>query len=478
MKARSNEKIISTSLNNLCDNYSLSSLPTSVIDKAGKFIDISGMHWRVSETSKNLLLKWDLYTINNLIIEYAFKRYLIQKIKKYSPGTVHTTFHRIVVKLTKFPAWKMLEQVTSIKDTEKVLPRVLSYYLQELRKNNKEYNFICIRSWYKWCVDQELPGFSAEVMYTLSRIKMSGNPQGIAVLSEDLEEGPLTNIEVVLLRNALINDCGPLIERLCLWLSLSYGCNPANFVLLRESDFTVHKFESIDEYFYELKLPRIKKRGQHHKRADFKVRKVDERLAKLITQQIEENKKLGLGIGIQRPLLMRKTPFTDWLATELSEFAYHISTSQFLYNLKKCVKRLKIISPRTGKELYITPRRLRYTYATSMVTQGASAAELADLLDHSDMQHVRIYYNARSNIIERLDAALAEKLAPLVNAFKGKIISQEERADRTQIESTNIRYQENRNIRKIHGIGTCGATYLCKLYPPLSCYLCEKFQAW
>lgn len=468
-------QVKANSLNSFCKRYSLSVLPKVVIDKAGNRVNISKTTWMVNENSKGLSIKWHLYAIDNPIIEYAFKRYIIQCIKNNSPGTVHTNFHKVISRLARDKHWYLLNKAMSIKETEGTLINLLSSHLQITREQGSEYNFTYIRAWYKWCVEQDLPGFNLQILYELLKIKIKGNPQGLAVLSENVEEGPLTDLEVSLLRNALVNDNGPLQERLSLWLSLSYGCNAANFVLLRELDFIERRFDSINEPFYELKIPRIKKRGQCHKRMEFKSRKIDIKLAELIKQQIKENAMLYPDIPSPRPLLMRNKAYKPWLNTDLSEFAYHLSTGQFHTLLNKCAKRLKLISPRTGKILRITPRRLRYTYATAMVKQGAASVELAELLDHSDLQNVRVYYNARSNIVERLDIALAERLAPLVNAFKGKIMPDE--AQETN-ENQRIHYQEKYSVRKVHGIGTCGAKYLCNLYPPLSCYLCEKFQPW
>jgi hypothetical protein len=295
-----------------------------------------------------------------------------------------------------------------------------------------------------------------------------------AVMLDDAEQGPLTNTEVSALRLALINDKGPLSERICVWLCLAFGCNPANFVLLRKEDFIVRTFNDSEYSFYELKIPRIKKRGLKHQRSEFKTRKVDDTLASMLMDLIKQNNVLTPTLDLPIPLLMRDKPNKLKLGTPLEEYAYHLSSSDFTDNLQKCVARLAVTSPRTGKPLIVTTRRLRYTFATAMVRQGASAAELADLLDHTDLQHVQVYFNARSTIVERLDSALAEKLAPLVAQFSGKVIGKN--SYDASNPNSRIKYQEKSNPKKIHGIRVCGANFLCKLYPPLSCYLCEKFQ--
>jgi len=452
----------------------IATLPETVIDRAGNTINLTTKKWLLGENSKVLFLNWEAYCIGNPVIEYAFRCYFVQLIKTHMAGSVYSAFHRTVSVLTRRDSWYKLQDNLDIKEIEQILYQILSDYANDLRKTSKIHYFIHIRSWYIWCVEQELFGFTKELLHQLLQIKILGNTQGMAVLSNDINKGPLTDLEIMLIRNALLKDKGLLIERLCLWLALSYGCNPANFVLLSELDFTERVFnDSINESFYELKIPRIKKRGQAYKRSEFKTRKVDHQLAELIKQQIKENA-LAYPEIKNRPLLMRNKINKDLLATDLSCFAYNLSTTMFHDYIDKCIKRLNIVSPNTGEVLSLTPRRLRYTYATTMVKQGASAVELADLLDHSNLQHVQVYYNAKSSIVERLDIALAEKLSPLVNAFKGKIIDKEINSTTSQA----INYQEKANFRKIHGIGLCGAKSLCNLYPPLSCYLCEKFQPW
>lgn len=457
-----------------CEDYELTSLPEEVIDRSGLPVSVQGDKWKINDATFPSTINLNRAGLLNPFIAYAIKRYLIQRIKSVSPRETVNCWYSLK-SLTTTNQWSELQSAKSIEDTEKILPTVLSELLENLRRRKSEDQFHRIRAWYVWCTEQELPSFNAEVMYDLLKIKVPGNEKGRAVMLDDEEQGPLTDTETTALRNGLINDKGPILERACVWLCLAFGCNPANFALLREEDFIVRDFKNSNHKFYELKIPRIKKRDLKHQRSEFKSRKVDDKLAMLLAELINNNKLYNkLGNDLPRPLLMRETPNKNKLGTPIEEFAYHLSSKEFTENILKCITRLNIISPRTGRLLAITPRRLRYTFATAMVRQGASAAELADLLDHTDLQHVQVYYNARSTIVERLDSALAEKLAPLVAQFSGKIIDKDAYVESNP--NSRIKYQEKSNPKKIHGIGVCGADFLCKLYPPLSCYLCEKFQ--
>ena len=96
---------------------------------------------------------------------------------------------------------------------------------------------------------------------------------------------------------------------------------------------------------------------------------------------------------------------------------------------------------------------------------------LAELLDHTDLQHVLVYY-AGTSMTKRLDEALAVSVGPLVGRFMGRVVSSGADAAGSggSVKATPM--------GRIKDIGTCGSTALCALYPPFSCYLCPLFQPW
>jgi hypothetical protein len=111
------------------------------------------------------------------------------------------------------------------------------------------------------------------------------------------------------------------------------------------------------------------------------------------------------------------------------------------------------------------------------VQDGVSAALLADLLDHTDLQHVMVYYNARSDIVVKLDRAMAMRLAPWAQAFMGVIVKSEADAIRGDDAASRVRFF-NANERKIEDVGSCGEFEFCGLAAPIACYTCVRFQPW
>ena len=140
------------------------------------------------------------------------------------------------------------------------------------------------------------------------------------------------------------------------------------------------------------------------------------------------------------------------------------------------MKRHRIISPITKRLLYISVRRLRYTLATGLAAEGISMRELARILDHSDTQHVLVYFEMAGRIIEHLDKATAKKFSSYLGFFKGKVIENDNTAINGGREDKHLSFiNEDSPLDQLE-IGVCGESSICHLDPPFSCYLCPKFQ--
>jgi hypothetical protein len=107
------------------------------------------------------------------------------------------------------------------------------------------------------------------------------------------------------------------------------------------------------------------------------------------------------------------------------------------------------------------------------VLDGISRRELAIILDHSDLQHVEVYFELAGQVVEHLDKALFGFYAKLVSYFRGRIIGGNDEAINGDDAGKLIPCVEvNADV------GVCGLDSLCHLYPPYSCYKCPKFQAY
>jgi Phage integrase family len=179
-----------------------------------------------------------------------------------------------------------------------------------------------------------------------------------------------------------------------------------------------------------------------------------------------------------RPLFRRDTKRGDIDENgPLWEYRFHYLGTDLNKLVSNAVKKLNVVSTRTGQPIKVSVRRLRYTFATRLVREGASPRVLADALDHTDLQHIRVYFDIKSDIVEKLDAAMALELGPLSQAFLGHIVRSEVDAERGDFKGSRI-YHADRRSRTLEPLGTCGSFSFCGLAAPLACYTCIKFQPW
>jgi hypothetical protein len=158
----------------------------------------------------------------------------------------------------------------------------------------------------------------------------------------------------------------------------------------------------------------------------------------------------------------------------------HLLSNEITRTLEAAVAKLNIISHRTGEPLKVNTRRFRRTYGTRAVEEGASPLELAVMLDHSALGNVQAYFETRASQVNRLDAAVALKLAPIADAFMGRIVRSEADAVNGNDPSKRIpwyRRHRDRLPEKAGNLGTCGSGP-CGLFAPISCYTCARFQPW
>jgi hypothetical protein len=181
-------------------------------------------------------------------------------------------------------------------------------------------------------------------------------------------------------------------------------------------------------------------------------------------------------IEVDRPLFIKTDQNKAALAAGLLNESFNMPSAEISELVKKFAKRHNIISPLTGEILYLSTRRLRYTLATSLAAEGISRGELARILDHTDTQHVQVYFEVAGNIVEHLDKAGAKSFSKYLNFFKGRIIDNASEAINGNRDDKHLAFVDENNATDHTEIGICGENSICHLDPPFSCYLCPKFQ--
>lgn len=452
----------------------------TIVDLAGRPVDANSEVWRLNDATSGVLLDWRRVPIRTPELLEACVVYAAQLVRYHRPKTVRGWFSTLlnVAALPRFA-------------DEDVPGGELSYALfSELLAElggSRRYLAQRLKGWYVWCCDQGYPHFNPDTAFRLTEITYGGNEKAKAVLSVDPEEGPLSDVEVVSLLNALraSEETGKLElkERVAVWLCVALGCNAHQYALLWEDDLERMHAAGRSEPIYQLRVPRMKKRHAHE-RAEFKVRKLIPELGRMVEElQMESRRRYTaafqgqLGKGATVPLFLRNRARNREVGEGLREYAISMTAQEFTNLVAKAVDKLGVVSPRTGKPLRVTCRRFRYTFATRLVREGASQRAVAEALDHTDLQNVQCYFDLKSDMVEKLDAAMAMTLGPVSQAFLGHLVRTENEAVRGDEQCSRI-YHHRREAGKLEAVGTCGSFSFCGFAAPTACYTCIKFQPW
>jgi hypothetical protein len=430
-------------------------LPPRVVSLDGQLVDTSVARWRFRSSSdggKVILVPWDRLDKQAILTDrarYLAKIFLADRISRKKARTIENDFRMLL----RFQKW-----VASIRQssfnwgdlTEGVARAFLAHGMEQTA--DKGNDFSRLRTFYRWGVARQYWDFDPGFFRILQSITAAGNSKGHHVRFRDTVKGPFSPDELLLIGRAVNQGQGADHDRAIVMLHMELGHNPNASARMRNSDFT--RYESKSSVAYQVQVPRIKKRTAHR---ETKSRPISIALGLLL-----EGLQSG---GSHAPLL-------HWLSPGNPEGSINRAMRHF-------AREAKLISPRTHRPLVMNARRFRFSIATHMAEEGASLFHIAEVLDHSDTQNVRVYIETASSIADPVAKATDQVLGPLVQRFQGRIIdSVGKLAD--QLIPAIAPYL---GVGKIDagGIGVCGRDVrkdgLCRLLPPLSCYLCPSFAA-
>lgn len=328
----------------------------------------------------------------------------------------------------------------------------------------------------KWR-DLGYEGVSEDLHILLKEIRLKGNPKGEAVRTMDPYKGPLSEFEYQAIHKALEDAYESrrisLREYCLVRLFLTLGMRPIQYAGMKLSDLVISQGVDGNDIFL-VKIPRAKQRNIS--RTEFLERRVTEKFAlNLFKHKIEvESQFAGFASLGDLPLFPCKT--VKVRDDELDGFKWHSTNKELGEELEEICERLGVMSERTSDLLRITSQRLRRTLGTRTAQEGHGALIVAEVLDHTDIQNVGVYVEATPEIIKRIDKAIAFKMAPLAQAFKGILITDESKAKRGNDPSSRIYAPKETGGFK--PAGNCGTMNMCSLLAPIACYTCVNFQPW
>lgn len=453
-----------------------------VVGRDGRRVDVTGDIWRVG--SEHTINWSQLPPSLGRQIVVALDAHIRHLIRTQSSRSVSSRFDSI--KLFFNAAHELAVDLSSAAALNATLLNRLRIAL------NARYALATVtgalhgfRSWYVWSTDADLPGFDFDVATKLESLTIGGGSKGEAVLRNDPKRGPLHSTEFDRLyqamRKATETDVFSEVDLAAAWLFMALGCNPRSLQLLNEEDL-VQTQMSDGTIKYELRVPRIKKPGEQE-RSQFRTRPLRREIGQLLERVVSRNRAARAllqgflpGGNLSTPMFRTATLRESLVGTAFEAEAFRCRTAYFGEALARVSSGLNLMG-RDGEPLHLTARRLRYTFATRLVQDGAAPVMLADALDHTDLQYVMVYYNARSDIVAKLDKTIAMQLAPWAQAFMGWIVPNESVADRGDDPASRVRHLD-RHRGKLENIGTCGSHGPCGLSAPIACYTCHRFQPW
>lgn len=386
---------------------------------------------------------------------HLVRLYLTDRLRKRKSSTVYNDFQTFLY----FEHWiwnhagvRRFDWTTL---TEGLARGFLAHGLEHT--SEKGNRFSRLRTFYEWGVARQHPDFSRVMLGILKTITAAGNAKGHHVRFRHPFRGPFSPDELLLIRRAVDAGTGSEKDRVILMLHLELGHNPSATARLKNKDLI--RYGTKMAIRYQLDVPRVKKRTAHR---ETKRRPISNKLGALL-----EHLRSG---SPEDPLLC-------WLPPDSPKGAVNAA-------LRRFARSAGLVSPRTGQPLVMNARRFRFSIGTHMAEEGASIFHIAEILDHTDTQNVRVYVETVSSIADPVARATDAALIPLVRRFQGKV------GGATDLPA----FQDGPKpfipaiaphlgiVRlDVGGVGTCGRDVakdgLCRLLPPVSCYLCPSFAA-
>ena len=331
-----------------------------------------------------------------------------------------------------------------------------------------------------------LPGVEDGVLSWFEEGHLRGNIKGRAVQTMSPTRGPLSDLEFSALHQALTDAFADnsisLRDYVLSMLLLETGRRPAQIADLKCCDLIVGRSsEGLCQYV--LNIPRRKIRGGQF-RSQLKqyalLLELGTALEKLIAEVREKFLSYCPSADQQMLDLVPIFPARQMLSkiaklgrSELRGLietdALHTRSDTLADRLVKVINGLAVASERTTT-LHIFPTRLRRTLATRAAREGYGELVIAELLDHSDTQNVRVYTQNVPEHLDAIDEAVARQLAPLAQAFAGVLINEESEAVRGGDPNSRVRADGG----EIAGI--CGHFGFCGALAPIACYTCKFYQ--
>ncbi|WP_410169373.1 site-specific integrase [Acinetobacter indicus] len=359
----------------------------------------------------------------------------------------------------------------------------------------EEYKVAMLRVFLKKLYNLGYSSVDDEIYDLMDSWRLTGNEKGTAVLSLDPDEGPFSPFEfqaiITRTNEYLAENRISYYEAALIRIFCATGRRPIQIAGLKVKDlYETDKYKFKDEKkVHVLNIPKAKIRGASGFRYAFRevgiresivqilfehTRILKQKLSKEIKRELSEQEFAELPLFYD----FEKLANLDWenrheISEILPKEIIHLPTVELTQILKGAVRKLGVRSRETGKPIFVTSYRFRYTLGTNAARQKAGVIVIANLLDHHDTQNAHCYVQSVPEIAQQISSIMDESLRKYADAFQGKVVKDEIEAQ-SQIEDAN----RISCVEQDCDVGSCGTHQYCNDYAPIACYLCSKFMPW
>jgi integrase len=385
-----------------------------ILSSSGYEVNTFDDNWKISKNC-NLNIAETLKYLNEGLYD-GFIKTMTYFVSELSDGYAEHVFHTFNKMINK--------QVVDYIDESLILN-----FMARLGKN-RLYQFsklkVMLNKWHSL----NFPGIDSKVIKLFNEIKIKKYGYGDVVKMRDPNKGPFNIEELKCISNATEEayNTGKISIHTyaMLKLLLHSGRRISQLTALKRKDL----FNENNIYY--LNIPRKKQRGVN--KGSYRKVEINESLWDTLNKILDINTEiisdyLGCELkykNIDKIPLFLSTYSLRNLDRDIDIEHYlenedlHITTGSMNRAIASLSKKMKLVSPRTGKIIRISSVRFRYTFATMLAKSGESLASIAMSLDHSGTGSVGCYVqNLPDNVID-IDKAISKYLQPISDIFLGK----------------------------------------------------------
>jgi integrase len=443
-------------------------LPKFIKLRSGGIFELTGDYWRFQDGVHRLYFDFEKLPEQVSPLIFNLKRVVINVLEELSPWTAYGMLN--IFSHLASVVKEREEGRVSVIEVRHILNYISKYSPGDTLGMESRLGTL-ISKWTKL----GFAGFSAEAVNLIKSRRKPGSVKGESVRTMDPVKGPLIDLELQEFISAL-NDAyaEKKINKdlyLIAWLAILTGQRVSQFCLLKVCDL-LQPDDANGDVKYEINIPTGKKQNEAS-RESFLNRPLPFQFGQVLWTFAQEARKANLERGEMAPMF--PGPLSKNGPLQLNpEFLGHWDSMSLCAYFDAQLAPIAPVSPRTFEPMHIAIGRFRKTLGTRAAQEGYGELVIAEMLGHEDTQNVKVYVGIVPEIAARLDKQLARDLAPIANAFSGKVLRSPQDATRANDATSQIIDYKYAKA----GVGSCGTTYDCHFNAPIACYTCRNFEAW